>query len=241
MTSNQIAYWQLQEQKRSNLAKEADTDFQNEENRRHNIRTERTALNVATETARHNKADESIKRFGELEKRRANMQNEAIKWSEAFETQRSNRAKEYETNRSNVAKETETYRSNIAKETETNRHNIADENVKLAKVQSKDAIQRRANEIAYYNYQLNAKKFDEDVRWHDMQNTNTITRNANDYEIATQKQNLAESEFRLDKQQAQHKRVMDWANLGINAFDLGRKSVGTALDTVNSLGLISLF
>lgn len=84
MTQNQIAYWNYQETKRSNQAREG-------ENKRHNI-------NAETETNRHNLASESIDLSSLYETNRANLAKEK-------ENTRANQARERETHRSNLVNE----------------------------------------------------------------------------------------------------------------------------------------
>lgn len=105
MTSNNLRYAQLLEDRRHNLAMEANASDVATESRRHNIATEGQQSAELTETRRYNS--------GRL----------AQSANELFETSRSNMARETETNRSNVARETETERSNLAREEETQRRN----------------------------------------------------------------------------------------------------------------------
>lgn len=108
MTSNNLRYAQLLE------------------DRRHNLATEQTAADVAAESKRHDVASEA-QQYAELsETRRYNSGRLAQSANELFETSRSNRAREDETNRSNLAKETEAERSNRAREEETKRKNTLD-------------------------------------------------------------------------------------------------------------------
>lgn len=131
MTTNQISYWQLQESKRSNLAKEKETERSNraqeglegrkvQETQRHNLVTE-------SETERSNRVQEGIKRDTLTETTRSNKANESIKRDTLAETKRSNVVREIETSRANRAQEAETHRANLAKESETNRHNVVTE------------------------------------------------------------------------------------------------------------------
>lgn len=105
MTTNQIQYWNLQEQKRHNLATESQTDRNLTENERSHRANESLVLMQNLESARHNLA-------GELE------------------TNRHNVAYEQETQRHNVAVEDFNNRSLI----EVNRHNIATEGIENARV-----------------------------------------------------------------------------------------------------------
>lgn len=106
MTANQINYWKLQEDKRSNRAKETETNRSNLANegltRQRDANTLYLGTINAAENQRHNLATET-------------------------ETNRSNVAKEQETYRSNVARESENNRSNLAREQENYRHNVMSE------------------------------------------------------------------------------------------------------------------
>lgn len=94
MTANQIAYWNLQETKRSNLAKESETS-------RHNLATEGKDLATLQETSAHNRATESIA-AGQLgEQIRHNVSTETIDISRLNETARHNKASEELTAQSN--------------------------------------------------------------------------------------------------------------------------------------------
>jgi len=106
MTSNLIAYWSHQEDKRHNRAVE-------EETKRANVARE-------VETVRHNLASEQ-------ETFRSNQARE-------LETHRANVAYEIETHRSNLAHELETNRHNIATEYETARHNKEQESIGRSQV-----------------------------------------------------------------------------------------------------------
>lgn len=141
-TANQIAYWKLQEEKRSNVSRETETNRSNlaseAETNRHNLATEEVASGSLTETIRSNLAKEA-------ETNRANLAKEA-------ENYRSNVAKETETHRSNVAVETETARSNAAKELETLRHNKATELAKDKELaQQLSRIQAEISRMDYQN------------------------------------------------------------------------------------------
>lgn len=142
MTSNQIAYWQLQENVRHNISQESETSRANRakeaydlsalsETTRHNVASESEASrhNIATEaeTKRTNKATEK-------ETQRHNKVLEQTDLSKLNETQRHNKATEKqqaselaETVRSNKTREKETERSNKANEAIGNRNAAAAE------------------------------------------------------------------------------------------------------------------
>lgn len=117
VTYNQIAYWNLQETKRSNLAREAETIRSNRVQEAEAIRsnmareweTNRSNLARENETARANRAYEK-------ETKRHNEVSEALGWKQHEENVRANLAREQENYRSNVAREQENRRSNLANE-----------------------------------------------------------------------------------------------------------------------------
>lgn len=80
MTANQIAWQNMLENKRANVAKEGET-------KRHNVVTE-------VETGRHNKSTESLGFSNLSELGRHNLQTEAVNWYNAQEINRANQANE---------------------------------------------------------------------------------------------------------------------------------------------------
>lgn len=95
MTSNQIAYWNLQEAMRANRAREI-------ENNRSNLAKERE--NYRSNAAR------------ERENLRSNLRSEQLQSYSLGETKRSNLARETETRRSNLMAEYENRRAHMANE-----------------------------------------------------------------------------------------------------------------------------
>lgn len=91
MTHNQIEYWNLQENKRHNLASESETARHNVstegETNRHNLVTESTEIGKLGETIRHNVATEQ-------ESARHNRETENIGYGQLNETVRHNLASE---------------------------------------------------------------------------------------------------------------------------------------------------
>lgn len=71
MHQTQVQYWTLQEQKRSNQAKEAETA-------RHNLATETQASSELTETSQHNRATEGVDLRRVTETERSNRANEDL-------------------------------------------------------------------------------------------------------------------------------------------------------------------
>nr|UDL14580.1 MAG: hypothetical protein [Jiangsu picobirnavirus 88] len=104
MTRNQIAYKELQEQRRHNYAMEFETN-------------------------RANLAKEDATRVQNAETQRHNMVNENVEQRKVMETGRSNRAHESETNRHNVTVEAETMANNLRTWTEMKRHNESVESI----------------------------------------------------------------------------------------------------------------
>lgn len=117
MTTTQVAYWDLQERKRANLANEGETKRSNlareAETSRSNRATEGWRDRQLAETGRSNLANEAIKSDQLAETKRSNIANEAIKRDQLFETRVSNRAKETENERHNKAVEAETAKKNF--------------------------------------------------------------------------------------------------------------------------------
>lgn len=105
MTKNQIDYWNLQELKRSNMARESETAS-------HNREMEQQGRAGLAESKRHSLATES-------EATRHNYQTEALGSQDLLERSRSNRANEANTRQRNAIeanKVSETQRSNMANE-----------------------------------------------------------------------------------------------------------------------------
>lgn len=126
MTQNQIAYWNLKETTRHNLATEAQASAVLAESKRHSLETEAAASFSAKEQARSNRAHESIA------------------WFQSQETQRHNIAAESEQKRSNLAREPEQYQSNTTQEAiswaqyaEGQRHNRATETLNAIDVDTR--------------------------------------------------------------------------------------------------------
>lgn len=120
MNELQIKYYQSLEDKRSNLAKEAETHRSNvaqeSETHRHNVSSENISLNSLLEAQRHNKAVEA-------ETNRHNVSQEQANLQSLREVQRHNVASEIlgtlnqaEQTRHNVSVESETARANRAQE-----------------------------------------------------------------------------------------------------------------------------
>lgn len=109
MTANQINYWKLQEDKRHNVETERLSNIQRQEEIRHNLAGEGLDKLSLEESVRHNTVTEG-------------------------EASRANIARETETNRANLIYEAETHRANVAREEENIRHNKANEAVGIAEV-----------------------------------------------------------------------------------------------------------
>lgn len=124
MTQNQINYWKLQEERRSNLAQEGETK---RSNLAKEYETNRSNLAKETETHRSNMASEGVA-FGNLsEAQRSHQAQEALAQQSLAEQVRHSQAVEAEENRSNLAREAENFRHNTSVESETRRSDIANE------------------------------------------------------------------------------------------------------------------
>lgn len=145
MTRNQIAFWNLQELKRSNVASL-------EEQRRHNVEGEQIARANYTESVRHNQMSEQQAADNLAELARSNRTSESIRseqnavaYQQALEIARHNRNYEIlqasqvtESVRHNVAQEQELQRSNLVQESlSTERNRLTDVQNKIREVESR--------------------------------------------------------------------------------------------------------
>lgn len=126
MTHNQIEYWNLQENKRHNLASEGETNRHNvsteSETYRHNVQSEATEIGKLNESVRHNMATE-------YETNRHNVSSENLGFAQLAETRRHNTATEsLESMKNQVLKD------NLA---ETVRHNKVSEHIQGTGVTAK--------------------------------------------------------------------------------------------------------
>lgn len=160
MTTNQIQYWSLQEQKRHNLATERQTDRNLAENERSHMANESLVLMQNLETARHNLA-------GELEMNRHNVAYEN-------ETQRHNLANEdynnrllIEQTRHNVESEKIGFANvslGYAQLAESTRHNKASENIATQQnIETRrsnianEQIRSQANQVSFQSLSENIR------------------------------------------------------------------------------------
>lgn len=188
MTQNQIAYWNLQETTRHNVAGENETQRHNVvtefETGRHNRATEQVSILNLQESQRHNIATEAISRDSLNETKRHNVANEQYNISSLAETTRHNLSGERETQRHNKMGElysmtslSEQQRHNLATEmlnsaslNETGRHNRATEinatnqtAIQAAKQRADRAFQEAQVAIDRFNSQSKAKLTDAQV------------------------------------------------------------------------------
>lgn len=159
MTKNQIEFAKLQESKRAAMASEDITRKRDSETQRHNVSTEKVAIDQATEQKRSNLAKES-------ETHRSNVMSE-------IEAARSNQARERETARHNVASEMEQQRSNIAGETLQSRklsqdYVLGQRQVAIAAKQA-DTASRQAD-IAQQRADFDERKSDSDISRNEVRN-----------------------------------------------------------------------
>lgn len=146
MTANQIAYWNLNESKRHNVASEAEANRHNvtteDETHRHNLVTEQTDIsklqetqrhNIATETEakRHNEAGEVLQAIQQQEQQRHNQVTESVSWTDIGEQQRHNLQQEMLQNTS--------LSIDAQKAFETSRHNAQTEAVAEAEQKAEQA------------------------------------------------------------------------------------------------------
>lgn len=98
MTHNQIEYWKLQEEKRSNITNETETARHNRayeaETSRHNVAVETLQLGSLNETIRSNKAREGLTAAANAEQARHNVASEHLQSSSIAESVRHNQQME---------------------------------------------------------------------------------------------------------------------------------------------------
>lgn len=98
MTSNQVAYQNMLEQRRSNVARETETSYHNRnvegETGRHNLITEGVMQGTLLETSRHNYATENYYASELLERHRHNYATELLTGRDISERKRHNIASE---------------------------------------------------------------------------------------------------------------------------------------------------
>lgn len=131
MTKNQIDYWNLQEIKRANLAKETENY---RSNKAKEDETQRSNLAKEGETNRANLASEGIAFANLGEQTRSHMAQESLTQSQLNELIRHQMVNEAELVRANMAAEAELARHNRSVEGETHRANVVSEAMTGAKI-----------------------------------------------------------------------------------------------------------
>lgn len=140
MTIMGINYLSFVENKRSNLAREAETT-------RHNVETENLGTLNFGETVRSNRANEDIRNRSLDETTRHDLAMDQLGIWNLGETVRANKARETENIRSNVAREVENNRSHVVDEKERERLNT----LNLISRVSETAAALKASERAQLN------------------------------------------------------------------------------------------
>lgn len=241
MTANQINYWRLQEDKRSNVAREVETHRTNVSNE--DISRTKVANDLylgkrnAAENERHN-------RVGEIETNRANLAREA-------ENYRSNLARETENYRSNTARERETFRhnlqdeankrsqiglgyaqlaeenrSNLAKEAEIHRSNLADESERHRSNMENESIKR-------WETRIKSRKTDADIIRSQVQNYNDSQRLAFDKLLSDARTDLTRKQ--IETQSA--KTVQEWARTLNISVDSAKDLLGALKNLISVPGM----
>lgn len=221
MTTNQIAYENLQEAKRLNTLTTTET-------KRHNLATEQVGFGTLGETTRHNRMTESIDMSKLGETARHNRASENIDFGKLSETMRTNKANEVlragelsESNRHNVQMESETTRHNV----QTERQALANMNLDYQKLsetiqsnRNSEDIRRDANRlqetfndaVARTNF-LNWTTNDSRTGAQNKVDVQRITNLQNDLQIARQQMQLAYRKQNWDQ-------FISGANLAMGTF-----------------------
>lgn len=217
MTTNQIAYENLQEAKRLNTLTTTET-------KRHNLATEQVGFGTLGETTRHNKMTESIDLSKLGETARHNRASENIDFGKLSESIRTNKANEAlragelgESNRHNVQTESETNRHNVQTETQARRNMYIDYDKYAETVRanrSSEEIRRAANRIQKsYNDAMARLNF---LNW-----STTDSRNRVLNKVDKRKVDIAEEQLKQAQKQmelAYDKQNWDEFTSGANLF-----------------------
>lgn len=214
MTKNQIEYWKYVEQRRANLAGEA-------------------------EAARSNIARESETNRANLEKeretRRSNQANELLANLSYQESKRSNMAREAETSRSNQAKEEEAKRSNLANEElkrQANQINLLSTNEAIRANQERERLERdklseslRANKAnEYLKAQQNAETKRSNIAHEELQGRSVDEQHRSNVARETELSKVDlwnQANRQVELEQSQFRNELALANAKVDAYVSG--------------------
>jgi hypothetical protein len=155
MTSTQVRYWTLQEDKRHNLASERLDASKIAETMRHNVVSEKQENFRLKEVKRHNIVSEKLTASDIMEKIRHNKESEKLTATQLAEIQRHNYAQESidrERNaigRAQLVIDREKLANEIVKTNEGVRHNKAMEGIDKAYKEAQAALATANTEKAY--------------------------------------------------------------------------------------------
>lgn len=209
MTANQLAYWNLQETKRSNLEKEAQG---------------RTGL---AETGRHNRATESLEGSKQAETMRHNKASENLIGLQTAETARSNRAREAETQRSNLAREKETKRSNLVAEANATLDRRSRESIASKDRASREDIASKERDTRY-----NIAAEDREQKYYAANLQDTRERDLSRNELAM-RDLVSDKQAAATKYVADQNRIVNDRRNDIEAYKALLGTVNTASDVLN--------
>lgn len=213
MTRNQIDYFKAKEEKRHNLAGEAET--------------RRSNYAVEGETNRHNLATEALQGH-------ANVINQAHYERMDAETKRSNLTKESETQRHNIVSE----RLQSAANAESVRHNKQNEAITYAHNTVTEAIDRTRANAYVGSIEISQQQADTQDRLADLK-SKEVDVNAsrsvyqNRLDAARAEQTATKTHY------AQQENVRDWIDVLSNSAVRGttaiKNVVGTVTDVINAI------
>lgn len=217
MTTNQIAYENLQEAKRLNTLTTTET-------KRHNLATEQVGFGTLGETTRHNRMTESIDISKLGETARHNRASESIDFGKLSESVRTNKANEA----LRAGELSESNRHNVQVESETNRHNVQTEiqalkNMNLEYQKLSEIIQanRNSEEIRSEANKIQQSYNDAMARINFLNWNTTDSRNRVLSEVDRQKVNIMQEELKIaQKQMDLAYEKQDWTEFdsGANLF-----------------------
>lgn len=209
MTTNQINYWNLQENKRHNVVTEGETN-------RHNVATE-------TETNRHNLATEAVD-LGKLnESIRHNQRTEQISAATLAETNRHNVVSEGEANRHNVQTERlDSVDLNIKQDQlgETQRHNQQTESV--------DKMNAHTSAVVGQSERL---RNDAETQYKEVLTTWEGLKNSPNVDLANAKVKAVQQQLKQIDSQIQRAQIQNT----VDAWNAVNNSVRAAADIIDAL------
>lgn len=227
MTRNQIDYWNLQEQKRSNRANEENVRRNNDEVARHNKASESLGSAQLVESVHHNRATEQVN-LGQLnESIRHNKAGESLSSRDIEERIRHNKVGES----NDLAKLAETYRSNVATLNEAIRSNKANESLKS----QQNAIAARNLSLQAAKTSNEARQIAENIRHNKSQESLQQAKNDIDKTIRQAELDLANWRNSISERDLSREELRDYNNYQVQLQELRNRTLQTNVNSASGL------